>query len=472
MGSNRLQLFAQMIGETAFIVGVSGLLAAAITWVSLPPILEILSIQEPLAVLSRENVLLLFSVMTGCVVLAGFYPAIVLSGFEPVMALKNRLANGKAGGLSLRRALVVLQFTISQALIIGTIVAITQMDYVRNADLGFNKEAVMVLGANKDSASLSRLKPFKSELLRIPGVRMVSLNSDAPSSDNNWGTNFAFDHKNDEDFILYLKFADRDYFKTFDLKFISGEPYRDDDTTTGVVVNENLMKQLGIKSASELIGKDLRLGGGRWKRIVGVVNDFKTNSLREDIKPVMIAAKGHYHDRVAIKLHSQNIAATKKEIEKRWEEFFPEYAFFSFFVDESIERFYQQENRLAFLFKIFAGLAIFISCLGLYGLVSFMVVQKTREVGIRKVLGAGVSNIIFLFSKEFTILIVIAFVIACPLAYYIMKGWLDNFVFRIELGLWIFAVAALGSLLLAWCAVGYKAVKAAVTNPVKSLRTE
>ncbi|MBA3683462.1 MAG: FtsX-like permease family protein [Bacteroidetes bacterium] len=203
-----------------------------------------------------------------------------------------------------------------------------------------------------------------------------------------------------------------------------------------------------------------------------MVKDFKTNSLRDEIKPIILfPAKMHYN-KTAVKLHSANVLQTQKAIQQQWEKFFPENVYAGFFIDEVIENFYQQETQMALLYKLFAGLAIFISCLGLYGLISFMAVQKTKEVGIRKVLGASVSSIVYLFSKEFTLLIGIAFIIAAPVAWYFMNEWLQNFVFRTNIGIGVFITAILTSMFVAFIAVGYKAIRAAVANPVKSLRTE
>jgi len=216
----------------------------------------------------------------------------------------------------------------------------------------------------------------------------------------------------------------------------------------------------------------MRLGRSGWKTIVGVVKDFKTNSLRESIKPLEISSMSRRYGQVAVKFSGANFSQTNKAIKDTWEKFYPEYAYNSFFVDENIAEFYRQEEQLSRLYKFFAALAIFISCLGLYGLVSFMAVQKTKEVGIRKVLGASTGNIVYLFSKEFTILITIAFVIATPLAWLMMNNWLQDFVFRVDISIGVFIVAILISLGIAWITVGYKAVRAALASPVKSLRSE
>jgi len=472
LGSIRSQLFGQIIGETALIVIFSILLAIVISTLCLPFIKHIASIHEPLGFFNTESILFLIGLGAAVTLLAGTYPALILSGFRPVLALKNKITSATVGGISVRRGLVVAQFAISQILIIATIVAITQMSFVKNADLGFNQQAVLLFNANGDSTMHSRQESFKQKLLQLPGVKAVSFNADAPSSDNGWFTNFAFDHKPDEKFQLSLKFADEDYFKTFELQFLAGNPYDKSDTIKDVVINETLVKQLGLKDPQRAIGKEIRLGGGRWNTIVGVVKDFKTSSLREAIKPTLFAERKEYYGVTSIKLNSSNIPKTKADIESLWNQYFPEYAFTTSFMEENIRQFYEQEDQLELLYKIFAGIAIFISCLGLYGLVSFMAIQKTKEIGVRKVLGASVKNIIYLFSKEFTILILIGSVIAVPVAYFMMNHWLQNFNFRIKMNVGIFLTGILISVIIAWIAVGYKSIKAAVANPVKSLRSE
>jgi putative ABC transport system permease protein len=472
LGSSRKQLFLQVMGETGLVVCVAGVAAVLLSFLCLPLIKHVASINEQLSLFNGQTILFLVAIIAVVTLFSGLYPSLILSGFKPVLAIKNKISSAKVGGISLRRGLVITQFAISQVLIIGTIVAISQMNYVRRADLGFNKEAVLLLAGNSDSSVIVKRNAFKQKLLQTPGIQSVSFTTDAPSSDNNWSTNFAFDHRDGEKFQLSLKFGDEDYLKTFGLQLLAGRIYEKSDTTREVVINQTLVQKLGLKNPQEAIGKDIRLGGSPWRQIVGVVKDFKTSSLRESVKPLLIGANNKFYNLTAIKLRSSNIPQTQAAIQTAWNSFFPEYAYTSTFMEENINHFYQQENQLSLLYKIFAVLALLISSLGLYGLVSFMAVQKTKEVGIRKVLGASAGNIVYLFSKEFTILIAIAFVIAAPLAYLMMNSWLQDFVYRIHMGTGVFMIAIMISVIIAWVTVGYKAVKAAVANPVKSLRTE
>lgn len=474
LGSYRSQLFMQIIGETLMIVCASLLLALGLAYFFLPYIKSVAMIQEPLSIFKGETILFLSLVALVITFLSGIYPALILSGFNPALALKNKITSASVGGISLRRGLVITQFAISQVLIIGTIIAVSQMNFVRTADLGFNKEALLVITANTDSIAQSRQEAYKNKLLQTNGVKSVTFSSDLPSSQNNSATNFTFDHKPAPDFSLYLKYGDEDFFSTFQLQLLAGRGYSKSDTVNEVVVNETLMKKLGIQNANTILGKDIQYGSGgnNWKKIVGVVKDFKTNTLKEDIKPLAIAENRSNYYLTTVKLNSTNILKTRAAVETAWNQFYPEYAFTSNFLEENIAEFYKQDEQLSLLYKIFAGIAILISCMGLYGLVSFMAAQKTKEIGVRKVLGASVKNIIFLFSKEFTILILIGSLLAIPVAYYMMNSWLQSFIFRIKMEAWIFILAIIISIFIAWLAVGYKSIKAAIVNPVKSLRSE
>jgi len=475
LGSSRKQLIGQVIGETAIIVVSSVLLSIIIAKLLLPYLKNIASVPDSISLLTPGSILFLILVTILVILLSGIYPALVVSGFKPVLALKNKITAASIGGIPLRRALVVVQFVISQLLIIGTIIAVKQMNFVNEADLGFNKNALLVIPGYTDSISLGKIQSFKERLLQNPDVSSASFVSDVPSSENNWGTNFYYDHSPKENGITtFLKFGDADYFKTFGLHFVAGGGYMQSDTVNQVVVNETFLKKLGVNNPNEAIGKTVRLGGSDspWVPIIGVVKDFKTNSLREAVRPMIIAPRKIFESEVAIKIQTKNLTKTVATLQKLWENTYPEYAYNGFFLDENIAQFYKQENQMSLIYKIFAGIAIFISCLGLYGLVSFMVVQRTKEVGVRKVLGASVLSIVYLFSKEFIILIALSFVIAVPVAWYMMTGWLQNFVYRIPISVDVFVLAVVASIVLAWLTVGYKAVKAALTNPVKSLRSE
>jgi putative ABC transport system permease protein len=474
LGSSRWQLIGQVLGETTLIVVLSVLLAIITAKLALPYLKNVASVPDDIGLFSLNTVVFLLVITLVIILLSGIYPALTLSGFKPVLALKNKINAASVGGIPLRRVLVIAQFTISQVLIIGTIVAIKQMNFVNNADLGFNKSAVLMIPGYTDSISLQKMALIKQQLLANSKVTSVSFASDAPSSENNWVQNIYYNHIGDGDgYNTNLKYADADYFKTFGFQFVAGHGYAAADTMQAVVVNETFIHKLGIKRPQDAIGKDIRLGARRaWIPIVGVIKDFKTNSLREEIRPILMAPKKVYESQLAVRLNTGNLVQTVAEIKTVWERNYPEYAYNGGFLDESIAQFYQQENQLALVYKVFAGIAIFISCLGLYGLVSFMTLQKTKEVGVRKVLGASVGSIVYLFSKEFMLLIMLSFLIAMPMAWYVMSAWLQGFVYRIGLSAGVFIIAIAASMLIAWLTVGYKAIKAALVAPVRSLRSE
>jgi putative ABC transport system permease protein len=471
LGSSRRNLLVQILGETSLLVMTSILLALGIAEFCLPYIKHVSSIHENIRLLNWQTCIYLFCLFIMVTLMAGLYPALVVSGFNPALALKNKINSASVGGISLRRSLVVLQFAISQVLIVGTLVAVSQMNFIQNANLGLDKESILVVSGNGDSTQVSRMDIFKTELKKNNSVLEVTQCTDVPSSDNNSGTNFAFNHQPDENYTLFLKFADADYFKTFGLHFAAGGPYHYSDTTTDVVINETLVAKLGLQNAQQAIGKDILLGG-IWRKIVGVVKDFRQNSLREEIRPILIASSKKNYSYTALKLKAGNLGAVKEQVEQVWDKYYPEYANQTYFLDERLENFYQQEHQLALIYKIFSGIAVFISCLGLYGLVSFMAVQRKKEVGIRKVLGASISQIIYLFSKEFTVLVLIAFAIAAPVAWYMMSNWLSRFVYRIPLQPFLFILAVAISVIIAWLTVGYKSFRAALTNPAISLKSE
>lgn len=473
LGSSRGQLFVQVMSETFLVVLIAVVLSAGLAWVAMPWLHHVASVPEDLSLFTRHSLLLLGVVTVIVTFLAGMYPAMIISGFKPVLALKSKINAATVGGISLRRALVVTQFGISQMLIIGTIIAVSQMNYVRNADLGFNKEAVWILPAFSDSLNLQRMAPLKQELLKNPDVISVSFASDEASSDNNWSGNFAFNNRaEDEAYSVFMKYGDADYVSTFGLEMIAGNNYTPSDTTKEFIVNEAFAHKLGITDPREVVGKTIQIGQGNWYPITGVVKDFKMNSLHNEVKPLAITSRKDFSYVMAVKMRAGNLANTTAAVQKTWERTYPEFAFNAHFSEETIERFYRQEMQLTLLYKIFAGIAIFISCLGLYGLVSYMAVQKTKEVGIRKVLGASVQNIVVMFSKEFTVLIAVAFLLSAPLAWYAMNNWLENFVYRVDIGIGIFVLAILVSLIVAWITVGYRAIKAALANPVTALRSE
>lgn len=472
LGSSRKQLIIQFLGETFLITLISAVIAIVVAFLVLPLFNHL--VQTPLKMrFSLPLVAFLCGIVMVVTFLSGFYPAIVLSGFNPIAVLKSKFAGKAAGGLSMRRALVVFQFTVAQTLIIGTLIVVGQMNFFQHASLGFDKDAIITVPLANDTAR-GKADVLKAALQQQAGIKNISLSAFSPMDKASWDSDFKFDNEvKKPGFQAELKWADVDYFKTYNMQFIAGAAYKQADTVSGFVVNELMVKKLGFKNPEEIIGKKINLwDGGLVAPIVGVIKNFHSSSLQTEMKPMILGAQKMMYRLVNIKIQPQGAKQTLAAIERIWSNTYPEFMYEYQFLDDAIASFYKQESALSQLYKIFAGIAVFISCLGLYGFVSFMAVQRTKEVGIRKVLGASVLHIVYLFSKEFTLLIGIAFLIAAPLAYYFMHHWLQHFAYRINISVGIFLLTILSAEVIAWLTVGYQAIKAAVANPVKSLKME
>jgi putative ABC transport system permease protein len=476
LGSSKSQLKIQFITETFLIVTSAVLLAAVITILALPYVNQLLDISLSFNILRNPAIILFLLAVTIIVTaLAGFYPSVVLSRFNPVNALKNKITANAASGISLRRGLVVFQFIIAQALIIGTLIIVRQMSYFMNQPLGFDKNAIINVPFRVDSLRLSRLDYLKNQLLSVNGVQAVSFSSNTPIEDGNdmWST-FKFDHATKEaDFKVITKFADNAYVPTYKLQLVAGRNLQPAKMTKEFLVNESLVKSLGFKNPEDILNKEISIWGGQIKcPVVGVLKDFNDRSFRNNLAPLIITTDNAMYNQAGIKLATTNISSTLQSVKKIFEQTFPDFVYQYKFLDDKIDKFYKQETQLSELFKIFAAIAIFLSCLGLYGLVSFMAAQKIKEVGIRKVLGASVMNIVYLFSREFIALILVAFLIAAPVAWYYMHNWLDNYAYRIKIRWLTFFVAVIITVVIALITVSFQSIKAAIANPVKSLKTE
>jgi predicted permease len=476
LGSSRSQLQLQFLTETFLIVAAALILAMLTALLALPAVKRLLELSLSLnPLLNPSFVLFAFTVVIGLTLLAGFYPSLILSRFNPAHALKNKIATGTFKGVSLRRGLVVFQFVIAQALIIGTIIIVKQMDYFMEQPLGFEKNAVVNVPFRPDSTG-SRLTDYlKQQLLSVKGVEAVSFNSHAPVDDGDemW-TSFKFNRASeDADFQAILKFADDQYASTYKLPLVAGRNLQPSAMTREFLVNESFAKTLGYSNPESILNKEVSMWNGLIKcNIVGVLKDFSDRPFHHELAPLIITTNNTMYRQATVKLSTTNISSTMESVKDIWEQTFPDYVYEFRFLDEKIASFYKQENQLAQLYKIFAAIAIFLSCLGLYGLASFMAVQRTKEVGIRKVLGATAGNIVYLFSREFVILITIAFAIASPLAWYYMQQWLQDYAYRVDISWWIFAAGGLIAIVIALITISFQAVRAAMANPVNSLKSD
>ena len=485
VGAGRLHLIGQFLREAWILTLISGILSVAIAQMSLPFMNTLLEKGITFNLLESPGLMIAFLAGVFLIgLMAGSYPAWIIAKFNPVKTLKasSSLA-GDHGSYWLRRTLVVLQFTISACLLIAVTLISQQVNYLRSKSLGFEKDNIINVGIKE----ARKAYVFAGELSSLPQVKGVAFGTSAPSSTNDhWGTHMSTtngDDPNRKHTTLIL--ADDNYCKMYGLKLLAGRFLEASDTTyvsrtvpddkqiCMAVVNEKLVRELGFKSNEDAIEKPFWFGMNNGKvQIVGVVADFNTGSLHEHISPTTIISFPIY-SQAGIKVEAgSNIPETIAAIEKAWKKVYPEGAFEFKFLDAQIDAFYKAEERLYQLFKIFAGLAMLISCLGLWGLSTLSAQQRTKEIGIRKVLGASVDRIVVMLSKDFLIMVLVALAIASPLAYYLINNWLQSFAFHINIAWQVFAVAGVVSLVIALFTVSFQAIKAALANPVESLRNE
>ena len=423
LGGNQGQLVGQFMSEAGIIVLVSVLMGAALATMAAPLLRHVSEIPAETPFLSNP-VVLLFLVATAVVVtlLSGLYPSLTLAAFQPVKALRSNASKSLTGGAGLRKSLVVVQFAIAQCLIIGAIITIMQLDYIRTQDLGFKKDLVYTFGFGNDSLTLQRQVALRQTLLQIPSVESVSLSSDQPFSGNTWQGNFRYgDHPEDEAFSTTVKFADEKYQETYGIKLLAGRWLAPSDTMKEVVVNRTMLQKLGVQNPEEAIGQDYLLWGSRPLKIVGVTEDFHAHSFREAHLPLTISTEKQFFSEAGIKIRPTDPAGTVAAIQKAFDQVLPEQVFEGRYLDENIARFYEDDRRLAATCKGFGLLAILISCLGLFGLATHAAQQRVKEIGVRKVLGATTAGIVQLLSKDFLTLVAVALVVASPLAYFLME---------------------------------------------------
>lgn len=470
MGANRLQLIRQFLGETAVLVLIALALGIAAAIAFLPVAGRWLDVKISAAELATPSIIGLMIGMTLLVILlAGLYPAFVQSAFRPVISLKGK-SGTTSRGLTLRKSLVFIQFAISQILIVGTLVVASQMDYLKNQDLGFNKAAVVSFPV-PDSA---RQEVIRQQLLQDPGVQAFSFSSSPPVYSFSFTDFRSPENGMTQGDVTEVKYIDEQYTDMFGLKMLAGEKItrqHTGDTIRNAVINEAMMHKLNIFDPSVAVGKHVLLINDRYN-IIGVVQDFQSESRHKKIRPCILIYRPGAFFMASVRVDMSNMHATMDRIGKTWSGLFPEELFAYEFMDDRIAAMYKQDAKTYTAFKLFSSLAILIGCLGLYGLVAFAAVQRTKEVGIRKVLGASVLDIVVLFSKEFILLIIVAFCIAAPVAYYVMQHWLGNFAYQVHLGGGIFLVAIAASFVIAGITIAYQSLKAGLANPVNSLRIE
>ncbi len=479
VGSTRGALIQQFLAESLVMCLLAMVLALGLAVLFLPYFNNLAAKMFTVGdLLIPEMAGVLFVLVFAVGILAGIYPAFSLSSFRPVQSLKGRFMTGRRG-VKLRKALVVFQFALSGALIIGTFVLLSQLRFMQKQDLGFDAEQVIVLDARRAPGQelSSRIDVFKRELASHPSVQFVSSAGAVPGR-NGWRGQISFPEGWAENKSVSLEYipVDHDFIKTLGLELAAGRDFdlsfsTEDDTA--VIINEEAVTVAGWESPQAAIGKGFASpGSGKPEgRVIGVVEDFHQHGLREEIGPMMFGIRSP-NPLFAMRFHAPEAASVVSHIKKTWSRFFAGYPFDFFFLDEDFAREYRQEQRLMRIFTTFTILTVLIASLGLFGLSAFSLQQRTKEIGMRKILGASIVDIAVLLSKDFLKLVLFAFLIAAPVGTFAMQRWLQNYAYRAGIGIGIFICGAALMMLVALATISYQAIKAALTDPVWSLRYE
>ncbi|KAA0989596.1 ABC transporter permease [Dyadobacter aurulentus] len=480
IGALRMQLFRQHILESGIITFAATIAGLLLTMLALPGLSSLTGKVLDLAVwpgLSFEiTLVVLFVVVT---ILSGAYPAAVLSGFEPVRVLKGTPLSSNSGG-GLRNFLVVFQFTISMLFIIATLIAGQQLRYIQNKSLGLDPEQIIVLDIN-DGISQGKLAAIKSELLNHPAVKSVTASYDSPLNVQGGYGITASDKPADFGMNITAIPVEKDFVPTMGMKLVTGENFNETDIaqatadsfqlrTYAFILNESAVKSLGW-TPETAIGKMVAMNGRKGK-VKAVAQDFHFRSLHEKISPIAIIPEYDYFGKILVKVAVDETSEATGLLEKSWKASFPLRPFEYHFLDQEFEEMYNAENRVSSVLEIFSFVTILISCLGLFALIAFIARQRTKEIGVRKVLGASVASIVMLLSKDFIKLIALAIIISSPIAWYFMSEWLQEFAYRIHISVWIFVFAGAIAVLIAFFTISFQTIKAALMDPVKSLRSE
>ena len=471
IGAVRLQLTRQFLSESVLLCLIAFIVATVLYEALLPAFNQLAGKTVSKGAFSQPRELLILAVVAlGIGLLAGAYPALVLSAFRPIESLKGRFTSGTRG-LLLRRSLVVFQFSISIFLIIGTAVVFFQLGYMRSRNLGFDKEQELVIDEHNDAHKVL----FRQEVAKLPNVRSAALSGSVPGDgDYTAGTEVENSRGEMQQTIMDLTYVDFGYLEQYKMKLLAGrffDPRIASDTTQAMIINEKASQFLGYSNPEQAVGRRFNQWG-KMGLIIGVIRNYNFQGLQNEIRPLSICINLDDCNFLSAKLSTRDIQGTIAAIKKTWDAIAPEKTLDFFFLDEQFDKQYRSEVRFGRLFINFAVLAIFISCLGLLGLASYSTVQRTKEMGVRRVLGASVARIVRLLSMEFLVLVGIAFLVAAPVAWYLMYRWEQNFAYKAGLGWWIFVGAGLGAMVIAFGTISYQAIRAAMANPVNSLRSE
>src|SRR5687767_7717617 len=487
VGCERRQLIMQFLAESAMVNLIAMGLAIVFVLLLQSEFNKLLNYQLSLSYLFTKglngySILIgLISIVVAGIFVSGLYPAFVLSSFRPIAVLKGKFGSSQRG-IFFRKALVLGQFTVTIGLIIGSLVVMKQIRYMNKKQLGFNMDQVLVINpptlTDFDSTFISRVNSFKEELKQIAYVKAATTSWNVPGGDVGRSFNVRqADSASTNQFTVRHTSVDYDFLDVYGIKLIAGRNFKPTDhdpvgrNLRAMLINRSAAKLLGFRSPDDAIGKSILRGQRKWD-VVGVVEDYHQKSLRHALEPMIFMPFYSTNSEISVKLSAGDLSGTIGQLKRKYEAFFPGNLFDYNFLDETFNRQYENEQLFGKTFGIFAGLAIFVACLGLLGLTMFATIQRTKEIGVRKVLGASVANIVLLLSKSFLKLILISAIVAFPLAWWAMNTWLRDFAFRVDIGWWVFILAGASALLIALATISFQAIKAAIANPIKSLRTE
>jgi len=477
MGALRIHLIKQFTAENLLLNSVSLILSLLIFFLLLPDF-DLFTGRAAYTelTLSARSWLIFSALFVVGTLLSGLYPAFVLSGFLPVKVLKGAFKNS-GSGVSLRKGLIVTQFSVSVILIAGTIVVFRQLEFMRKKELGINMDHTLVLrGAVSTKREIYKnlYAAFKNELLGHPSVKSITASNHVMAQEIFEGAGMKrLDEKQKQTPYMSMLRGDIDFINAYGLKIIAGRGFSKDFPTDNkaVILNECSLEPLAFATPSEALNKTLLMDVDTL-HVIGVMANYHQEGLQKPIVPICLRLSPNIRSYYSIKISSTDVAATIDLIHTIWKSHFPEDPFNYYFLDESFNQQYKADVLFGKVFGLFAFLAIFIACSGLLGLSSYNVIQRTKEIGIRKVLGASTRAIVLLLSKDFIRLILVSLLISLPLGWYFMHSWLQDYAYRISMSWWMFFIAGLSAVLIALCTIGFQAVKAALANPAKSLRTE
>jgi putative ABC transport system permease protein len=476
-GATKSELITQFLTESTLITLIALAIAFILTAICFPLMNKLSGLELSLNSLLKWNILipiLIIPLLVG--LLSGLYPAFFMSSFQPIKTLKGFLKVG-SGNVSFRQVLVVLQFSISIILIISTAIVFQQLHYMQQTNLGYQREHIVTIDYN--NAINENYESFRQQLLQHPGIEAVGRSSRVPTGrllDSQGAGMVKGDSTTPSDADLKNVMADDQFIPAYKIKMVAGRNFSKEfgTDTSAYILNETAAKNLGYQNPADLVGKTMSYGGDVGP-VIGIMGDFHFESMHQRIVPLVLftdRSTGNSFGDISIRISGKNIAGAISHIESSHKKFLPEIPFQYSFLDERFQRLYESELKQGSIFAVFSGIAIFIACLGLFGLSAFAITQRMKEIGVRKVLGASVSSIVQLLSRDFLKLVVVAAIIAFPVAWYAMYSWLQDFAYRVSIAWWIFLMAGIIAAVIAILTISMQAIKAALSNPVKSLRSE